>query len=165
MQFPDLSCSGSWVLYKGKDLALHFVPFPGPRSSGDQVLGEHTVSGGLCVLCTSPVPAARFPVCITRAQSQVCHMSPLGSTSQTVTLTADVKYPGSQEDVVSNWEPAHSLVENAVSVAKIAAALCLVTLAVTHLFLCLQGGEAFLLSFGIRSILGSVSTPGITVWS
>ena len=28
-------------------------------------------------------------------------------------LLADVNCPGSQEDVVSNWEPAHSLVENA----------------------------------------------------
>ena len=28
---------------------MHFVPFPGLSCSGDQVLGEHTVSGGLCV--------------------------------------------------------------------------------------------------------------------
>ena len=41
----------------------------------------------------------------------------------------DVNYPGSQEDVVSSWEPAHSLVENAVSGAETAAAPCLLALA------------------------------------
>ena len=30
-------------------LGVHFVPFPGLSCSGDQVLGEHTVSGGPCV--------------------------------------------------------------------------------------------------------------------
>ena len=58
-----------------------------------------------------------------RALSQVCHVSPLGSWSQAVTLLAHVNRPGSQEDIVSNWEPAHSLVEDAVSGAEIAAAL------------------------------------------
>ena len=33
---------------------------------------------------------------------------------------ADVNRPGSQEDLVSNWEPARSLVEDAYSGAKIA---------------------------------------------
>ena len=54
----------------------------------------------------------------------------------------DVNRPGSQEDVVSNWQPAHSLVEDAVSGAEIAAAPCLPALAVTCLLLCLQGGRA-----------------------
>ena len=31
-------------------LSLRFVPFPGPSSSGDLVLGEHTVPGVWCVL-------------------------------------------------------------------------------------------------------------------
>ena len=35
------------------------------------------------------------------------------SHGQAMTLLADVNRPGSQEDVVSNWEPAHSLVEDA----------------------------------------------------
>ena len=35
-------------------------------------------------------------------------------------LLADVNHPGSQENVVSNWDPAHSLVEDAVSGAEIA---------------------------------------------
>ena len=56
-----------------------------------------------------------------------------------MTLLADVNHTGSQEDVVSNWEPAHSLVEDAFSGAKIA--LCLTTLAVARLPLCLQWGN------------------------
>ena len=40
-----------------------------------------------------------------------------------MTLLSDVNRPGSQEDVVSNWEPAHILVEDAVSGAKISPAL------------------------------------------
>ena len=35
-------------------------------------------------------------------------------------LLTDVNHPGSQEDLVSNWEPARSLVEDALSGAKIA---------------------------------------------
>ena len=38
-------------------LGMHFVPFPGLSSSGDQVLGECTVPGGPCVLITSPGPS------------------------------------------------------------------------------------------------------------
>ena len=37
-----------------------------------------------------------------------------------MTLPADVNHPGSQEDLVSNWKPAHNLVEDAVSGAEIA---------------------------------------------
>ena len=96
-----------------------FVPFPVPSSSGDQVLGEHSPSW-VVHLITSPVPAAWFPGCTLGAQSQVCCVSPLGSWSLTVTLLADVNHPGSQEDFTSNWEPAHSLVEDAVPGAEIA---------------------------------------------
>ena len=39
------------------------MPFPGPSSSDDQVLGEHNVPGGPCVLITFLVPATRFPWC------------------------------------------------------------------------------------------------------
>ena len=38
-----------------------FAPFPGLSNSGNQVLGEHTVPCGLCILITSPVPATQFP--------------------------------------------------------------------------------------------------------
>ena len=50
---------------------------------------------------------------------------------------ADVNHPGSQEDMASNWESAHSLVEDTVSGSEIAAVPYLPTLAVTHLPLCL----------------------------
>ena len=92
-----------WVLY--------FVPFQDPSHSGDWVLGQHTVPGGPCILCTSLVPATQFPECATKAPSQVYRVSPLRSRSQAVTLLADVNHPGSQEDVISNWQPSHSLVE------------------------------------------------------
>ena len=46
-------------------------------------------------------------------------MSPLGTWFQAVTLLAGVNRLGSQEDMVSNWEPAHSLVEDAISGAEI----------------------------------------------
>ena len=46
----------------------------------------------------------------------------------------DVNHPGSQEDLVRHWEPAHSLVEDAVSGAEIAPRLPV--LAVTA---CLSG--------------------------
>ena len=60
------------------------------------------------------------------------------SCSQTATLLVDVNHLGFQEGMVSNWEPAHSLVENAISEAKIGAARCLQALAVANLPLCLQ---------------------------
>ena len=75
------------------------------------------------------------------------------------TILADVNHPGFQEDLVSNWEPAHNLVEDAISRAEIAP--CLPTLAITHLPLCLQQGmgpsTAGQLSSGICSVLCSVS--------
>ena len=46
-------------------------------------------------------------------------MSPLESSSQAVDLLVDVNHPGSQEDAVSIWEPAHSLVEDALSGARL----------------------------------------------
>ena len=115
MHFPGLSCSGSrsWVLCNDTDsIGCTFLPFSGPRSSGNQVLGEHIVPGGLVILITSPVRAAWFPRCAARAPFQVYCMSRLGGWSQAVTLLADVNRPGSQEDVVSKWETAHSLVED-----------------------------------------------------
>ena len=63
------------------------------------------------------------------------HVSLLGSRSLAVTLLVDVNRPGSQEDLVSNWEPAHSLVEDAVSGAEIAPRH--LALAVARLPLCL----------------------------
>ena len=61
-----------------------------------------------------------------------------------MTLLADVNHLGSQENLVSNWELAHSLVEDAVSRAKIASRL--LALAVSHLPLCLQQGDGLVRS-------------------
>ena len=103
------------------------------------MLGKRTVPGDLCILNTSPVSAAQIPGCSTRALSQMCHVFPLESSSLAVTLLADVNCPGSQEDLVSNWEPAHNLVEDAVSGAENAPYLP--AQAVTCLPLCLQWGD------------------------
>ena len=59
-----------------------------------------------------------------------------GELNLAAALLADVNHPGPQEDLVSNWEPAHSLVEDAISGAEIAS--WLPALAVAHLPLCLQ---------------------------
>ena len=118
-----------------------FVPFPGLNSSGDWLLGECTVPGWPCILCTSPIPATWFPWCPKSTVPGVLCVSSRELISGS-TLLADVSHPGSQEDVVSNWQPAHSLVEDVVSGAEIAVAPCLPALAVTHLYLCLQGGRA-----------------------
>ena len=64
MHFSGLihSGSGSQALHRAQTLlGMRFVPFPGLSSSGDQVLGQHTVPGEPCVLITSPVLAAWFP--------------------------------------------------------------------------------------------------------
>ena len=52
--------------------AVSFVPFPGPSSSGNWVLGECTVPGGPCILCTSPVLATWFPRCTVTASGVLC---------------------------------------------------------------------------------------------
>ena len=71
MHFPGLSCSGSGsqVLHKGTELVGPcFVPYPGPSSSGDQVLGEHTLSAGRCVLS----PPWSQPLCFLGVQRESC---------------------------------------------------------------------------------------------
>ena len=57
-----------------------------------------------------------------------------------MTLLADVNRLVSQEDVVSNWQPTQSLVEDAVSGAKIAVAPCHLALAVAGLPLPVRRG-------------------------
>ena len=62
-----------------------------------------------------------------------------------MTFLEDVNHPGSvQEDLVSNWEPAHSLMEDAISGAEIAPHL--LALAVACLPVCLQQGEGLVCS-------------------
>ena len=77
VHFPGLSCLGS--ARAQTLLGVHFVPFSGPSNSGNQVLGERTVPGGLCVLITCSRLDARFAGCAVRAPSQMCYVSPLGS--------------------------------------------------------------------------------------
>ena len=123
VHFPGLSCSGSGLGYSTRvqtRLGLRFVPVSGLSSSCDQVLGKLTLPRWVVCLTTSLVPATQFPVCAARAPPQVCCVSPLGSRSLAAALLADVNQPGSQEDLISNWEPARRLVEDAVSGAKIA---------------------------------------------
>ena len=64
VHFPGLSSSGSgsWASTKVQTwLGLRSVPFPGPSSSGDRVLGERSLPRRGVHLITSPVPAAQFP--------------------------------------------------------------------------------------------------------
>ena len=121
VHFPGPSCSdsGSWVLHKGTNsVGSAFCALSRLSSSGNKVLGEHAVPGRGSILITSLVPAVKFPRCTVRAPSQVWHVSPLGSSSLAVTLLRDVNHSGSQENLVSNWEPAHILVEDAISGAE-----------------------------------------------
>ena len=164
--FPGLHCSGSRLLFRGTlqgrpwvactsqawasqvqvlgystkaqiKFGLRFVPFSVPSSSGNKVLGELTVSDVRCILSPSHSQPLSF-LGVPQEPSQVCRVSPLGSWSQAVTLLADVNHPGSQEDLVSTWEPAHNLVEDAIFGAKIFPPLP--ALAVAHLPLSLQQG-------------------------
>ena len=96
--FPGLSHSGSgsWDSTKAQSwLGLPFVPFPGPSSSGDRVLGERSLPRRGVHLITSPVPAAQFPGWQRVHPSQVCCVSLLGSWSLAATLLAYVSCPES----------------------------------------------------------------------
>ena len=162
MHFPGLSCSGSWVLHTGTDpaghvfcalprpeqlrrpgawrshcprWAVHLIHLPGSGCSVSQVFNKSTVLGVPCV-----------------SGELISGCDPTGS----------VNCPGSQEDVISNSEPAHSLVEDAISGAEIAAASCLPALAVACLPVCLQQGGVYMqpVLLWYSSILCSVSAPG-----
>ena len=118
--------------------------------------GTHKGTVSACVLCPSQVRAAQVTRCFASALSQVYGTSyHLPSPSHSVSwvhrksafsslpcvlwgadlrlnLLVDVNRPRSQENLVSNWEPPHSLVEDAS---------CLPVLAAACLPLCLQQGE------------------------
>ena len=140
MHFPGLSCPGSGFLgYSTKAqtwLGLRFVPFPGLSSSGDQVLGEHTLprSGGVSYHLPGP-SCWVFCVCSGSAVSGV----PCVSSGD---LISGCNPPGgcqpSRIPGRLNWEPACSLVEDAISGTDFAP--CLLALAVTHLPPCLRRG-------------------------
>ena len=57
-------------------------------------------------------------------------------------LLADVNHSESREDVISNWNLAHSLIEDVVSGSRIAETSCPLALAVAQLPLCLCRGRA-----------------------
>ena len=111
------------------------MPFPSPSSSGDQVLAEHALPRWAVHPITSPIPPPRFPGCKQKCRLTYAVWSS-GSWPLAVTLLAYVNRPGSQEDLVSNWEPARSLVEDPSPGAEIAPRLP--ALAVTRPPLCLQ---------------------------
>ena len=83
MPFPVPRCSGDTGCLAStlSRLAMHLIHLPSPGSSVYWVHHEATVSGVLCV-------------------------STIESSFQAVTFLTVVNSPGSQEDVVSNWQPA-----------------------------------------------------------
>ena len=166
MYFLGPHCSGS----RGSQghcpkWALCIMHFPGLSYSGSQLLCKSTDPDGLGILRSSQVQATQATRCLANALSQVacfmhlpgpsCSVSRVnregtvpgvpcvssGEWSQAVTLLVAVNHPGSQEDVVSNRQPAHSLVEDVFSGSDCSGPLPL-TLAVAHLPLCCWGGRA-----------------------
>ena len=113
VHFPDLSCSDSvsQVLHKGTDsVGWAFCALPKSEQRRWLCAWWAHCPRWAVHLNHLPSPGCSVSRCATRAPSQVCCVSPLGSWSQATPLLADVNCPGSQEDMVSNWEPAHSLV-------------------------------------------------------
>ena len=118
-------------------------------------------SSGAVHFITSPVSATQFPGCV--ATSQVCHVSLLGSWSLAATLLMDVNCPGSQEDLVSDWEPDCSLVGDAISGAKFAHFLP--ALVGTRLPPCLQQGmgqSAALLWYSLSPLFCERARQGLS---
>ena len=107
VHFSGLSCSGSGsqVLHKGTDSAgPAFCALP--RSEQLRQPGAWWAHSPKCVVrfITSLVLFACFPGCAAGVPSRECCVSPLGSWSLSATLLADVNHPGSQKDLVGNWE-------------------------------------------------------------
>ena len=108
------------------------MPLQGLSSSGYQVLDE----------CTLQVGGASYhlpcPSCCFLGVQQECYLRCAMCLLWGANLLMDVNRPRHQEDLVSNWKPARSLVEDAISGAKIAPHLPV--LAVARLPLCLWWG-------------------------
>ena len=151
---------GLCALPRSKPLRLRFLGTP-----------QMYRLGWACILCPSQVRASRATRCLVRTLSQVCgafnHLPGPGCSVSWVcckSTISGVPYiasgelisgcdppgrcqpTGSQEDLVSNSEPAHNLAHDAVSGAEIAP--CLLALAVAHLPLCLQRGKGPVRSSG-----------------
>ena len=174
MCFPGLHCSGSKLLYKALlQMGAVFRALPASRSERSKPLRfsgapQGTDQDELSALCPSQVCAAQASRCLVSELFPAGHASespawpgPLSSWVYcqsrvprvpcisygkliSVTLLADVNHTGSQEDMVGNRKPAHSLVENVVSGAKIAAAPCLQALAIPCPLFCLWRGRALI---------------------
>ena len=98
---------------------MHLNNLPTPRRSVPWVRCKSAVSGVLCVSSGELISGSDPP--------------------------ADVSFPGSQKDLVSNQEPTHILVEDAVSGAEIAPFF--LTLAVAGLPLCLLQEDGMVCSW------------------
>ena len=129
VHFPGLSRSGSQVLHKGTDPIGHAF-FAFPKSEQLRRPGAWWVHSPRCALhlITSLIQLLGF-----LSEQRERHLR------CAICLLVDVNRPKSQERLVTNWEPAHSLVEDAVSGTQIAS--CLPALAVARLPLCLWSGE------------------------
>ena len=101
---------------------LCFVHFPGLScsGSGSQVLHRSTDSVGRAFCALPWSEQLRQPgAWRTHCPRWVMHLNHLpgpscsGALSQVCCVALDVNCSGAQEDLVSNWEPAHSLVEDA----------------------------------------------------
>ena len=81
MHFPGLRCSGSgsWVLHNATDSVGHVFCALSRSEQLRQPGALRVHCPRWAILITSPVPPTQFRGCTTRAPSQVCHVSPLGS--------------------------------------------------------------------------------------
>ena len=114
MHFPGLSHSSSLVLYKGTDSVVSaFCALP--RSQQLRRPGAWQVHCPRWTILLNHLPSPGHSVswvCCKSTISVVGHVSS-GELISGCDPPVYFNHPGPQEDVVSNWEPAHSLVENA----------------------------------------------------
>ena len=142
MHFPGLTCSGlgSWVLRKGTDSFGHDICAL-PRSKQLRQPGAWQAHSPRWVVHLNHLPGPSHSVSWVHCESAVSGLPCVSSGK----LISGCNPPGGcqpfriPEDLVSNWEPAHSLVEDAVSGSLIAP--CLPVLAVACLPLCLRRGD------------------------
>ena len=165
--FLSLHCSGSWLLCGELSKAgPGFCALPRSKLLRFRFLGTPQMYrlGWACILCPSQVRASRATRCLVRTLSQVCgafnHLPGPGCSVSWVCCKSTIsgvpciasgelisgcdppgrcQPTGSQEDLVSNSEPAHNLAHDAVSGAEIAP--CLLALAVASLPLYLWWGN------------------------
>ena len=130
---------------------MHFVPFPDPSNSGNQMLGECTVLGGPCILYTSPVQAAQF-ICCTSMPGVLCVSS--GELVSGCDIPGQCELSKIQGRCGYRLTACSQFCGKCSLGAKIEAAPCIPALTVTPLPLCLQGRRVIngrsLVSFGFH---------------